>query len=129
MNTMTKLQGLLQVRGLDLRVNLGWRDKELSEPQSVLLDIDIFYPDPPKACTSDELEDTICYADLIEKIRTQLADKKFRLIEHLSNDIYQIIEPHVPDEARLMVKITKKPKIEGLTGGVSYSCFKKWEAS
>lgn len=115
--------GLLTVRGLELKVNLGWRDKELMDPQSVMLDFEVSFYTAPKACTTDHLADTLCYAVIIEDIRTHLNNKKYRLIEHLSQDIQQRIIPYLPAFAHLRVTVTKKPKIEGLVGGVSYSCF------
>ena len=124
----SSLHGLLNVSGLELQVNLGWRNQELMEPQAVMLDFAITYANAPAACTSDHLEDTLCYAVIIEEIRAHLKDKKYRLIEHLSNEIYKLITPHLPTNTTLSVTITKKPKIDGLLGGVSFTCFNDQES-
>jgi dihydroneopterin aldolase len=121
---MTKQEGLLTIRGLELKVNLGWRDKELLEPQAIMLDVDIYLPEPPKACQTDDLQDSVCYAELINKIRQRLGNNKYRLIERLATEIFDVIAPEMPETARLRVQVTKKPKIDGLTGGVSYTCLK-----
>ena len=110
----------LQLRSLKLNVNLGWRKKEREHEQTVLLDIDLHFLQVPKACLSDNLDDTVCYATLIEEIQRQLDTKDFRLIEHLSYAIYQIIKTHTPAKTKISVRITKFPKIKGLTGG---ACF------
>jgi len=118
--TQSTLHSALFVRALELNVNLGWRRKERSKEQSVLLDLDIRLPKPPKACVTDELDDTVCYASLSDQIRAELGDKKYRLIEHLSRDIYDIVIKQLPKKSRLIVRITKFPKIKGLIGGVSF---------
>lgn len=110
----------LSVHDLELQVNLGWRNKERAQEQAVLLDLDILLPKPPAACETDQLEDTICYAELAEQIRDEIGVKKYRLIEHLSRDIYDIVKACLPARAKLSVRITKFPRIEGLVGGVSF---------
>jgi FolB domain-containing protein len=123
MGHMTNLHSHLSIRGLDLRVNLGWRSKERAEEQAILLDMDIAFPEPPKACETDHLRDSVCYAAITETIRKQLGDKKFRLVEHLSRDIYHIVKPLLPITATLMVRVTKFPNryIAGLTNGICFS--------
>ena len=111
---------LISVHDLELYINLGWRKKERRLEQSILLDLDICLPKPPKACKTDDLADTICYAKIIENLRQQLHEKTYKLIEHLSQDIFDIIKPQLPKQAKLKVRITKYPNIKGLLGGVSF---------
>jgi dihydroneopterin aldolase len=111
----------LFVRGVELSVNLGWRRQERAHEQAVLLDIDIKFAAPPSACQTDTLDETVCYATLISKIREQIVNKDYRLIEHLSAEIYSIIKPDLPTDAKLQIRITKYPKITGLTGGVCFT--------
>jgi dihydroneopterin aldolase len=119
---MTKKRyATLSIRHLELHVNLGWRKKERSHEQAILLDLDIRFPSLPKACMTDDLEDTVCYAQLIEEIRTQVATKNYKLIEHLSAEIYTIAKTHLPKKSQLNVRIIKYPKVEGLTDGVCFS--------
>lgn len=117
----TKLYSTLSVRSLELTVNLGWRTSERKHEQPVLLDLIMRFPStPPKACASDQLDDTVCYAALIEHIRNVIAKKKYRLLEHLSADIYHAAKSQLPKSCRLNVRITKFPKIDGLMGGVNF---------
>lgn len=117
---LKKIHSMLQLRGLELSVNLGWRKKERGAEQAVLLDIDIHFPHAPQACLTDDLQDTVCYAQLIQAIRLQSASKHFHLIEHLATDIYHFVKTHLPTNTKISVRITKYPKIAGLTGG---ACF------
>jgi dihydroneopterin aldolase len=113
----------LQIRGLTLPINLGWRDKEREHEQLVLLDFELKFKDLPKACTTDQLKDTVCYATLIKTLREELNDGSFRLVEHLAYEIHRILKSQLPKDISLTVHITKHPKIKGLTGGVCFSCY------
>jgi len=115
-----KLRSTLCIRSLELQVNLGWRNKERQQEQAVFLDMRIEFQLPPKACVSDKLNDTICYAELIQDIRNKIAVKNYRLIEHLSAEIYRITKAQLPNESTLKVRITKFPKIDGLQEGVCF---------
>jgi dihydroneopterin aldolase len=110
----------LHIQHLELKLNLGWRSKERSEEQAVFLDMDIYFPHPPKACETDELDDTVCYAKLTDDIHEKISAKHYRLIEHLCADIYALAKKHVPEDARVLVRITKFPRLAGLRKGVSF---------
>jgi dihydroneopterin aldolase len=110
----------LFIRGLELKVHLGWPDNERQEPQVVHLDVDIWFKGPPKACITDNLDDTICYSTLVDEIRNDISTKKFHLIEYLSREIHQFIKSRLSDQSRVTVRITKHTQIQGLTGGVCF---------
>ena len=110
----------LFIRHLELRVHLGWPDIERQHEQIVFLDVDIHFSEPPNACKTDHLDDTLCYASLIDSIREKISVKKFHLIEHLTYDIYQSIKPLMPHRSKVSVCITKHPDIKGLEGGVQF---------
>lgn len=111
----------LSIRALELSVKLGWPHNERKEPQTIHLDIDVIFATPPKACDSDHLDDTYCYATIAEKIRQHFALSTIHLIEHLSKEIYLLLKPIYPQDANVTVRIYKHPKVEGLTGGVCFS--------
>jgi len=111
----------LLIKQLELSVNLGWRSAERRQEQPVLVDIHIEFPKPPSACESDNLDDTICYAKLVNELREKIIVKHYRLVEHLGLDIYQITKTHLPLLSKVIVHVTKYPKLDGLTGGVCFS--------
>jgi FolB domain-containing protein len=111
----------LVIKQLELSVNLGWRSAERRLKQPVLLDIDIQYPVPPKACETDTLEDTSCYAVLVNTIREKIVLKQYKLVEHLGFDIYRLTKDYLPALSKIVVRVTKHPKLDGLTGGVCFS--------
>ena len=110
----------ITLQQLELNVFLGWTEQERQQAQTVTVDIDLALPAPPVACTSDQLDDTYCYADLIEKIKKEIEGKPFRLIEKLSHSIYQTVKNTLPADIKINVTVSKKPSISGLTGGVKF---------
>lgn len=117
----TKIYSTLRLNDLELMINLGWDAQERTQKQKVLLNLLIQFPVPPKACQTDKLEDTICYDQLIEKIRKEITNKHFCLIEHLTAEIYSLIKNNVPQKTKIILQLTKYPDIQGLTEGASFS--------
>lgn len=114
------LKSALRIRGIELLINLGWEDEEREQQQVILLDIDVQFESLPKACTSDNLADTFCYAELITLLRNRFNTRPFRLIEHLSAEIYALLKTQIKN-ARITLHVTKHPNVEGLTAGVCFS--------
>jgi len=110
----------LHIRKLKLNVNLGWRTPERKLKQSIELDLEISFPLPPTACVTDNLDETICYAELIETLHKKIRTKKYRLVEHLCAEIYTIVKSSLPKKSKLKVRLTKYPKIQGLINGVCF---------
>lgn len=110
----------LSIQQLELSVFLGWPEKERQHQQTIFMDADIWFSSPPLACQSDDLNDTICYSTLTQKLRTKLNNEKFQLIEHLGYSIHEYLKSQLPPAAKLFITITKFPDIEGLTGGVTF---------
>lgn len=115
-----KKSSQITLQGLELNVSLGWSSKERKTEQPVTLDVRIDFLEPPVACLTDELKDTHCYAVLIEQIKSSIATKNFRLIEHLGHEIYQTIKNFLSPETKVTISITKKPLITHLNGGVVF---------
>lgn len=114
--------GVLEFRGARLEVRLGCTAFEREAPQAVDLDVEVRFSELPSACTSDKLEDTVCYADLIDAAREACAGREFQLIERLAHDLFGRLRKLVPPGAELWLRVTKlHPPVEGLSGGVSFS--------
>ncbi len=111
----------LTLRSLELYINLGWQANERSELQMVSIDLIIRFAKPPRACETDDLTDTLCYAKLTQKIREKTAKKSFHLLEHVSAILHHLIKEELPHGAHLTLHVTKHPNIEGLNGGVTFS--------
>jgi dihydroneopterin aldolase len=116
------LETSLTIKKLEFFLNLGWGKEERAEKQSVFIDIHLLFSTPPKACETDELNDTLCYDTLIQKLKNEMQSKEFRLIEHTAHDIYHFIQSNLHSENKLKIQIfiTKFPPIFGLTEGVCF---------
>jgi FolB domain-containing protein len=116
------MKSRLVLHALELNVFLGWPDAENAQQQLVSVDIEITFSEPPAACFSDDLRDTFSYDTLIEAIIAKTATKKYRLLEHLSYALHQLIQLQVPPTALVDVAVKKFPAIPALKGGASF-CF------
>jgi dihydroneopterin aldolase len=113
---------ILEFRRARLSVRLGCSPEERAAPQPVDLDVAIAFASPPAACASDRLEDTVCYADLIELARQAVSGREFHLVEHLAHELFARLRALAPADARLWLRVNKiAPPVEGLAGGVAFS--------
>ncbi len=113
---------VLEFRGARLDVRLGCSEAERATPQAVDLDVAVRFADLPVACESDALEDTLCYAELIEAARAACAGREFHLVERLAHELFGRLRTLVPPGADLWLRATKlRPPVAGLRGGVAFS--------
>ena len=111
----------ITLNSLEVPVKLGWTEEERSHEQLISIDVTIQFAEPPKACTTDLLNDTHCYDSLVTAIKTSINDREFRLLEYLGYALYQTIKPHFSPDTLIQIHITKKPAILNLTKGVTFS--------
>ncbi|HJV26337.1 MAG TPA: dihydroneopterin aldolase [Aromatoleum sp.] len=75
----------------ELRVQacVGIYPREKAAPQTVELNLTFGVPD--SAAEHDDIADTINYADVIERIRKELAEQHFNLIETLGEFVVKLL--------------------------------------
>jgi dihydroneopterin aldolase len=75
----------------DLRVeaNVGIYAREQVAPQ--MLEINLTFGVPDEAARHDDIRDTIDYADVIARIRRDLAENRFNLLETLGEHIVALL--------------------------------------
>lgn len=115
------LSPCLRINRLALTVKLGWEESERQNAQTVYFDMLIQFPNLPHAAIDDDLQNTICYQTLITNLRAHLQYVSFRLLEHLTYDVYQYLKQHLPNSIHFQITLTKYPAILGLTEGVSFT--------
>lgn len=69
---------------------IGWYEWERQHPQTLLLQLEIGLPHK-KAAQSDDLKDTIDYAAVLVRLRQDLKQQHFLLLEALAEHIAQVI--------------------------------------
>lgn len=87
------LMDKLFLRGFNLAVLIGVYEWERHAPQTVQLDIEIGLP-VQRAAQSDDIHDTIDYAQVAEHIRTFIHGREFHLVETLAEQLAQLIFEH-----------------------------------
>jgi dihydroneopterin aldolase len=109
----------LSLEQLKVPVLLGVDDSELQTPQLIEIDIKIMFYALPKACLTDQLNDTVCYAHLTERIEEFCSEKIFYLIEHLGYQLYRWLK-EVIKQADIGLTIKKTPPIDNLAHSVFF---------
>ena len=118
----------IEVRAARLAVRLGCTAEERRLPQEVDLDFRIRFAEAPPGCRTDRLEDTVCYAGLVEKARAFVETREFSLMERLAEDLHGVMTAGHPAGAALELRVTKvHPPVAKILGGVSFSYgFSSW---
>ncbi|MCC8370283.1 MAG: dihydroneopterin aldolase [Rickettsia endosymbiont of Stiretrus anchorago] len=107
-------------------IHLGCGSEEKHHAQPVEININLIFPTPPLATQTDNIDDTICYAETVRLIQKLCQENRFNLIEHLAARIYDIIYHDLiktkSEKVFLKVTVTKlKSPVSGVHGGVSFS--------
>lgn len=112
----------LKIHDLRLLVHLGCTESEQAVPQEVSFSIKIYFPSPPKGQFTDQLKDTVCYAQVCQLIQEQVHHQSFHLIESLSHQVLKALNNKFPSCPIQLDTWKVKPPVEWLKGGVTYTC-------
>ena len=105
---LTSRQSIL-IEGLELMMSIGIHDFEKNKPQRVMVDIELQI-DPKSKPQSDNINEVISYADIIEKITALSQEKHFALVETFANDV-GIACLSMGSQAQKVTLTVKKPDI------------------
>lgn len=110
-------------------MHLGWTEAERQQTQPVDLAVHLRFPQAPKACDSEQLDETICYDSLVSFIKTLCAEQSFQLIERLGAWLYNNIKHFLGSDVDVWLQVTKVyPPISDLSRGVSFT-YGDWQAT
>lgn len=85
-----RMPDLIKIHGLRVDTHIGVSEEERSEPQAVLIDIDL-QADLRQAGDSDELEHTIDYAAITSSVGQMVRSESVGLLEHLAEKIARVL--------------------------------------
>lgn len=112
----------LQVHRYRLWLSIGWTDAERQTPQPIDIDLSITLEAVPTASKTDRLEDTFCYATLLESLGKVTKMQSFKLLERLAEVLLSTAEQFLLDQghlASISVGVTKVcPPVPEVFGGV-----------
>lgn len=95
-----------------VQTKLGVPEWERMTPQTIILDIEIGY-DLSKACQSDDVNDTIDYGAVVNRVRETLQENSFQLVEKLAEHLCQLILKEF-NALRVKIKVAKPTILPGL---------------
>ena len=81
---------IIFVRELRVETFIGVYEWEKRIPQTIQLDMEIALPDTA-ACQSDDIRDTLDYADVVRHIQGSLSEQRCNLLEALAEHVAQIL--------------------------------------
>ena len=81
---------IIFIRDFRLSVTVGMYPWELTTPQTIELNLEINIPGP-QAGKSDNIDDTIDYAKVVQRIQDELSHNKIQLLEKLAEHIAALI--------------------------------------
>ncbi len=97
-----------------LPVYLGVTAKERARKQNVLITVKISFMRPPRACETGNINDTICYDALIQKIKQFCHNQKFTLLELLGEQLFILIKNSIFKESKLYLHLAKLRPLKDL---------------
>ena len=97
---------------VSVQTKLGVPNWERLKPQTIILDIEIGY-DLSQSCKSDEIEDTVDYGEVVNRIRATLQENSFKLVEALAEHVCQLILQEFKAK-QVKVKVSKPSVLSGL---------------
>lgn len=113
----------LRLADLRLEVNLGCTEAERARRQEVRVTVELRFSEAPAGMTSDRLEETVCYAELSQKIVQHCERREYHLIERLGAEIYALVRELAGGRATIGVSAHKvRPPVERLEGGTFFRC-------
>lgn len=102
---------ILELNGIDVDCIIGDRPDERERRQRLTVDVTLEIGDA--AATSDELSDTVDYAELTERIRAALVAAKCRMIERAAKVVCDVCREDSKVHAA-RVKVTKSGAVAHL---------------
>ena len=109
---------ILKINEYELFVYCGVNEGERKRKQRVLLSVEIYFPIIPKASITDNINDTICYHNVCDKLK-EFDGKTFNTIEALTYKIFTFLRG-IYQLHHLRLQVDKFPNIDNLKGSVSF---------
>lgn len=111
----------LRVFGILLPIRLGCIPGERDEPQGVEFDVAISFATPPIGMRTDQIDDTVSYVDIVDRIKGVIDGREFALIEHLGGEVFASLRTLVGDGDRLTLTVRKlTPPVPEITRGAEF---------
>jgi dihydroneopterin aldolase len=114
----------LDIVNYEIYVILGNDDCERKDRRRIIADISLRFTDKNDACRSDDLGETVCYANLMDFLEEKLRHTQFHLLERITQFLYDEISVYLGNKTDVLkyVRVTKiDPPVENLKSA-SFIC-------
>lgn len=116
----------MKIKNYEVGVSLGCTPAEQSLPQPVLFNVEIFFNLEVKAESTDRLEDSLDYVELINIIKQVAELKSYSMVEHLGFSVATALQHRIRlsyPGSTLIVRTHKlRVPVKNLRDGVEWSC-------
>ncbi|MFT4694728.1 MAG: dihydroneopterin aldolase [Francisella sp.] len=102
------MQQSLFLQNMQIFVSLGCSEEERANRQLIEIDLELLFPKNFNASDTDDLNETICYYTLRNKIQAFCDDISCNLIEYLAKQIYNFINDNYAISIKYL-KLIKRP--------------------
>lgn len=117
------MHSLLEIKSLVLPVHIGRTKEERQKAQDVAFHVTLGFTQVLNDEQTDELENSVCYLKVCEKIKQLTSHNTFSLIEKLGFETLTVLKKILPSGICVRVCVHKiHPPVSHLEGGVSYTC-------
>lgn len=113
---------VLQICDFEVPVHLGCTIHERHHRQNVNISVEIFFSKNPQGEFSDQLQETVCYAEACEIIKKTAQSQEYQLVEKLAKACLLSLKESWPESSIKLTLHKTNPPIEGLRSGVKYIC-------
>jgi len=111
------------VQDLEIMMSIGVFDEEKQAPQRVIINIDLEI-DKDTRSTSDNINEVISYADIVEKVTALSQEKHYELVETFAHDVASTCLTMGDQAQKVSVSIQKPDIINNANVGVSLTAEK-----
>ncbi len=84
------MMGKITLKGLRYQIKIGVTEEERKQPQSVLIDLQL-YLDITRAVATEDIEETVNYSAVQKKVKAFLENKEYFLVEKVSTDLVNLL--------------------------------------
>ncbi len=107
------------IKNLTVLSRIGFTDRERQRKQKVIVDLEIFV-DLKDAGKTDDMDRTINYKEILEKVRKIASGREYKLLEHLAEEIASnLLESFAVERVDVTLKKAKYSKSPIIGIGIS----------
>lgn len=101
---------ILKIVSVEIPLRIGCYEEEKHKKTPIQITVEL-KPESCLACQTDQLQDTVCYDQLMQFLNQQCFQKTYQLIEFACNDIFQTVRRFLEEKhvfSKLCVRLVKK---------------------